>query len=160
MDKSAPARTQAANDSWQPTTDSVFPVAARPKLAPLPETRGHSVIILAPAEVAERLPEGFSEIDDLVAAEERDPGIASAVADGRRLVAEAFYAAPTQPLSYYRLRKGWSQKQLAERASTSQSYIARLESGGVDPQVSTLRRLAEVLGMPAAELLNALPDRK
>jgi DNA-binding XRE family transcriptional regulator len=111
-------------------------------------------------EVAERLPEGFSEIDHLVAAEERDPAIASAIAEGRKLVAETFYATPTQPLCYYRLRKGWSQKQLAERASTSQSYIARLESGAVDPQVSTLRRLAEVLGMPAAELLNALPGRK
>jgi ribosome-binding protein aMBF1 (putative translation factor) len=116
--------------------------------------------VLAPVEVPEKLSEGFADIDSLVAEEERNPHNIAAIAKGRQLVADTTYAGPKQPVCYFRLRKGWSQKQLAERANTSQSYIARLESGAVDPQVSTLRRLAEVLGMPTAQLLDALPTRK
>lgn len=41
-----------------------------------------------------------------------------------------------------------SQHELALKMSTSQSTIARLEAGGVDPKLSTVRRVAEVFGVP------------
>ncbi|MEY2930227.1 MAG: hypothetical protein RL033_976, partial [Pseudomonadota bacterium] len=82
------------------------------------------------------------------------------IAEGRRLVADRFYSGTKQPFSYYRLLKGWSQKQLAEKVGTSQSYIARLETGGVDPQASTLRRIAAALDAPVSELFDALPERR
>ena len=53
-----------------------------------------------------------------------------------------------------------TQKDLAERAGVSQSMIARIESGSVDPRVSTLRRIVEVLnflkcsGVTAAQVMH------
>jgi uncharacterized protein len=44
-----------------------------------------------------------------------------------------------------RLAAGLTQTELATRLGTTQSAVARLESGGVTPTVATLRRLADVL---------------
>ena len=38
-----------------------------------------------------------------------------------------------------------TQKQLAELCSTTQQQIAKIENGNVDPQLSTLKRVAEAL---------------
>jgi len=45
-----------------------------------------------------------------------------------------------------RLQAGLTQKQLADRASTKQSAISRLESGTVSPTVGMLERLLEAAG--------------
>ncbi|MDR2892801.1 MAG: helix-turn-helix domain-containing protein [Deltaproteobacteria bacterium] len=42
-----------------------------------------------------------------------------------------------------RVAAGMSQKELAEKIGTTQSVIARLESGAHTPSVSTLKRVAE-----------------
>ncbi len=44
---------------------------------------------------------------------------------------------------------GLTQAQLAERMNTSQSYIARLEGGGVLPTMKTFLRIAEATGTRA-----------
>jgi UDP-N-acetylglucosamine 1-carboxyvinyltransferase len=45
--------------------------------------------------------------------------------------------------------RGWSQKKLAEKARTSQSYISRIEDANYDRlMIMTLQRLAEVLELP------------
>jgi ribosome-binding protein aMBF1 (putative translation factor) len=44
-----------------------------------------------------------------------------------------------------RLEKGLSQKDLAERCGTTQSAIARLETGGRPPRIDTLLRIANAL---------------
>ena len=45
-----------------------------------------------------------------------------------------------------RTNAGLSQRQLASRMETSQSYIARLEGGKEKPSTTTLRRFAEPTG--------------
>lgn len=45
-----------------------------------------------------------------------------------------------------RLRRGLSQAELAARVGTTQSAIARLESGTADPRLSTLIRYADAVG--------------
>lgn len=45
-----------------------------------------------------------------------------------------------------RLRKGMTQKQLAQRIRTSQSAIADLENGKHQPSISTLKKLATATG--------------
>lgn len=45
-----------------------------------------------------------------------------------------------------RSRAGLTQQQLAVRMNTTQSVIARLESGRVQPSTQTLRRFAEATG--------------
>ena len=46
--------------------------------------------------------------------------------------------------------------ELARQVGTSQSYIGRLETGGIDPQLSTVRKIALALGVPVAELVESL----
>ena len=45
-----------------------------------------------------------------------------------------------------RLRAGLSQRELAQRAGTSQSAVARIESGAVSPSLHTVRRLVGACG--------------
>ena len=45
-----------------------------------------------------------------------------------------------------RTRAGLSQTQLARRMKTSQSYVARIESGQVRPSTAALERLAKATG--------------
>jgi len=44
-----------------------------------------------------------------------------------------------------RIKKGLTQKALAERMNTKQSVISRLESGTAKPSLATLERLASAL---------------
>jgi ribosome-binding protein aMBF1 (putative translation factor) len=133
-----------------------LPESVRRTLAPVPETRGTPVVVLAPIVIDAPLPAGFVDIDSLVEQEEVDPSVRQAIAAGRQSVAERYYADGPRSLSYYRLRNGWSQKELAGRLGTSQSYIARLEAGDIDLQVSTLNRLAATLDVPPSDLLDAV----
>ncbi|MCX8141621.1 MAG: CBS domain-containing protein [Candidatus Nezhaarchaeota archaeon] len=50
-----------------------------------------------------------------------------------------------EELRRLRLMAGLTQKELAERARVSQSLIARIESGTVDPRLSTLRKIMQAL---------------
>lgn len=49
-------------------------------------------------------------------------------------------------LRQLRLRASLSQQQLAARLGTTQSAVARLEAGAVQPKLATLEKLAEALG--------------
>ncbi len=53
---------------------------------------------------------------------------------------------PAYQIMRLRLRCGMTQKQLAEQIGTTQSSIARLESGRGKPSLSTLERVADALG--------------
>jgi len=67
---------------------------------------------------------------------------------------DAFSAA----LIRLRLAKGLTQEDLAKRLNTKQESIARLESGGSLPSLSTMKRVADALD---AELeINLRPKRK
>lgn len=49
--------------------------------------------------------------------------------------------------------RGINQKELAEKAGTSGSYICQIISGKRAPSVKTLGKISEALGCTAAELL-------
>ena len=51
-----------------------------------------------------------------------------------------------------------TQAELARRLGTTQSAIARLESGGVSPSFTTLRRYAEATGARLTISLTSHPD--
>ena len=45
-----------------------------------------------------------------------------------------------------RIKKGITQKQLAQKIGTKQSAIARFEAGSVNPSLGFLEKIAEVMG--------------
>lgn len=57
-----------------------------------------------------------------------------------------------------RIERGLSQQELAERIGLSQSVIARLEAGGVEPRLSTLDRVAKALGVEVEVRFLAPPE--
>jgi transcriptional regulator with XRE-family HTH domain len=56
-----------------------------------------------------------------------------------------FFAQIAEQVAAQRKAHGLSQQQLAELTGTTQSAIARLESGGRPPRIDTLLRIAEAL---------------
>lgn len=58
-----------------------------------------------------------------------------------------------------RRSRGMSQAELAEAATITPTYVSRLEAGSSAPNIDTVARLSEALGVPIAELLPATaPD--
>lgn len=55
------------------------------------------------------------------------------------------FARIAEQVVHQRKARGLSQKELAELTGTTQSAIARLESGGRPPRIDTLLRIAEAL---------------
>jgi transcriptional regulator with XRE-family HTH domain len=56
-----------------------------------------------------------------------------------------FFARIAKQVAEQRKARGLSQKELAELTGTTQSAIARLESGGRPPRIDTLLHIAEAL---------------
>lgn len=82
---------------------------------------------------------------------EADPEMAERFAQGRRALAENL-SSPAETIRSLRLKAGLSQVQLAEGASATQSYIARLEAGTLDPGTDMLARLAAALALPEIDV--------
>ena len=65
-----------------------------------------------------------------------------------------------------RIRMGLKQADVARMAGISQSMVARIESGSVDPRVSTLTKIVEVLQaaerstITAADVMTSLLCRR
>lgn len=108
-----------------------------------------------PGKIQPGLPFDNYFIDDLVEEHERDPARRAAIEEGRKLVAREYYA-NARGLAVLRMRRGWSQRTLAEVAGMKQPHIARLESGQNDPSLDTMRRLASALGVSIEELVREL----
>jgi transcriptional regulator with XRE-family HTH domain len=56
-------------------------------------------------------------------------------------------------LRYYRIRKGLTQGELAEKVGRTEAAINRLEKHRTSPQMETLRKLAEVLEVSIDDLI-------
>jgi transcriptional regulator with XRE-family HTH domain len=55
--------------------------------------------------------------------------------------------------------RGWSQTDLAERSGVSHSGISALEKGKGAPTMTTLRKLADALGVDVSQLIGSEPVR-
>ena len=53
-----------------------------------------------------------------------------------------------------RAERGLTQAALAKRAGLTLGYVARLEIGMHDPQLSTLQKLAKALGVKPSQLID------
>jgi DNA-binding XRE family transcriptional regulator len=98
---------------------------------------------------------GFVSMDDFLVDLESDSDFSESLPEGRKWVADSFYK-DKNSLSKLRLKKGWSQKQLAEKLNTKQPYIARIENGIDDIQLSTIKKLAKIFGLSIVEIIEAI----
>lgn len=96
-------------------------------------------------EIKASFPEPQSEFDLFMAELESDPANAEELAEAGAWVAEKLYGHEGETLKSVRLKKGLSQKQLAEMIGTTQPRIATLEKGTQDPLLSTVEKLAKAL---------------
>lgn len=60
---------------------------------------------------------------------------------------------PGKNIRRLRLSRGLSQRELARRAGCTGSHINQVERGRVSPSLKRLRRIANILEVPVAELL-------
>jgi len=109
----------------------------------------------ARARASKALPEGFIDIDDLVEEDERDPLKRPHLEAANKLIAER-YAVHIRGLAALRLKRGWSQRTLADAIGVKQPHIARLELGHNDPSLSTMRKLAAALGVSVEHIAHEL----
>lgn len=65
--------------------------------------------------------------------------------------------APSSLVRTARARAGLSQRDMAARARTSQSVVARIEAGTTDPSFETVRRLLAAAGLEALCSLSTAP---
>lgn len=52
-----------------------------------------------------------------------------------------------------RIRKAWTQEQLAEKAGLGKNTVNRIEGNRTEPRMPTLSKLAKALGVDPAELV-------
>ena len=70
-----------------------------------------------------------------------------------------FFGQIAEQVAEQRKARGLSQKELAELTGTTQSAIARLESGGRPPRIDTLLGIAEALDCDLTVELKPRPTR-
>lgn len=54
-----------------------------------------------------------------------------------------------------RNQKGMTQQELSQRSGIAGSYLSRIENRHLEPQPKTLRKIADALGVPVAEIFTA-----
>lgn len=113
----------------------------------------------ARTRASKALPEGFIDIDDLVEEEERDPLKRAYLEAANKLLPE-MYPEHIRGLAALRLKRGWSQRKLADAIGVKQPHIARLELGHNDPSLSTMRKLATALGVSVEHIAHELESQR
>ncbi|WP_197491417.1 helix-turn-helix domain-containing protein [Methylomonas methanica] len=101
-------------------------------------------------------PAHHKTIDQLVDKWSKDEKRREALQQARHWVADKFHGEDGETVRTLRLKKGWSQVQLATELSTSQSHIARIERGTENLAIETCRKLCVVLGVDMNTLDAAL----
>lgn len=97
------------------------------------------------------LDELFNELN------EEFPGFGDGVESARKDIGNTFYAEESS-LKALRMKRGWSQSTLAEKMNSSQAQIAKIESGKIDTQLTTICRLADIFGITIGEMAEAVAD--
>nr|DAH26270.1 MAG TPA: helix-turn-helix XRE-family like protein [Caudoviricetes sp.] len=97
-------------------------------------------------------------IQELIRKHEKNPARAAALSKARQRIADRINNA--FPLAKLRLSKGLSQAQLASLMEVEQPYIAKIEKGNADLQMSTIERLAVALNVEQNVVFKALQEQR
>lgn len=60
----------------------------------------------------------------------------------------------SKKIKQFRIEKGYTQYDLATRAKISPSHISHIEQGFRNPQLSTLRKIADALNVAVKDLID------
>jgi DNA-binding XRE family transcriptional regulator len=151
-------RILGASSSSRCTIGSPFPPTIDTASVPrAPETRPADILQWESCFRAQDvpLPEGFEDIDAAIASLEREPARHKALETARRRLADRSPERFSR-LAALRMRRGWSQKQLADAIGTSQPHIARIENGRDNVLLATANELARALEVSLEEISDAL----
>lgn len=72
---------------------------------------------------------------------------------------ESFLQAFAHVLRAVRLERGFSQEQLAARASVDRTFVGKLESGRHQPSLAVVFKLADAIGLAPEELVRMVRQR-
>lgn len=97
-------------------------------------------------------------IQELIKKHEENPVRAAALSRARKRIADRINNA--FPLAKLRLSKGLSQAKLASLMGVEQPYIAKIEKGNADIQMSTIERLAFALNVEQSVVFKALQEQR
>lgn len=119
------------------------------------QTQGNVVYLFSNTSMKEALPKGCISADDLLNGLINTKEDAKLVTKSRKQIAKVFYS-DEKSLPALRMRMGLSQRGLAHKAQTTQSYIAKIESGNADPGRQMMLKLCTALKVDMNELNEAL----
>lgn len=119
-----------------------------------PESSGSVLYFEFAATTAKPLT-GVKPLSEILRQLEDRPGIAGHLAQARKDL-EKMMDTEQNSLRALRLAAGLSQAKLADRAHTTQSNVARIEAGTLDPGTDMLTQLANAIGIPPVQVLNAI----
>jgi len=147
------------------TKTSVYPVTKRfgsPYFEINPGTEANNVIFISERVISEPLPQGYTEIDEVIAKSENNPRRAAALSRAReRLAVRLNESGAPVTLASLRLRAGLSQSKVASLIGNSQSSYSLIESGQRgDIFLSTSKKLASLYGVSLDEIDQALENSK
>lgn len=132
-------------ESLLTTTKSESPGIER-RVVSTPETGTNNAPVLIEARVVfSPIRKGYREIGDIVREYEDDSDKSVALSRARIALSEELAKASEASLAVLRMRKGLSQKALADRIGTSQSRLSRIECGMDDILLSTFEKLVVAL---------------
>lgn len=101
-------------------------------------------------------PSNHTTVTEMVSEFESNDERRAAIEEARRWAADAFHSEDGETVRTMRMKKGWSQTQLAKELSTSQPHIVRIERGTENLTIETCRKLCLALEIDMNELDLAL----
>ncbi|MGE3594622.1 MAG: helix-turn-helix domain-containing protein [Dehalococcoidia bacterium] len=102
---------------------------------------------------AASLPDGFEDIDTIIAAREADPDGRAALARARQRLSQPLQGR-VSALTMLRLQRGWSRDQLAAALGIDRDVCAELETGGdvSRPSLPAMAQWARTLRVTVDEI--------
>ncbi|WP_407277668.1 helix-turn-helix transcriptional regulator [Aromatoleum evansii] len=97
------------------------------------------------------IPPGWRDVRDRARELEADPKRRQGLIDARKRLAPVLSVPGT--LTFLRLERGLSRRNLATLSAIPEAVLARLEAGTEDPRLSVCRRLAQALDRSLAEIV-------
>lgn len=104
---------------------------------------------------------GTTSLEDVIdELSEDDEEFIALMKEMRQEAARELHSSQAPTMSSLRLAAGLSQKELAEKIQSSQSYIAKIEAGRNDPSTDAIEKIALALSVNSEVLFTAIRNQR